>query len=188
MGTSLSDLLADPASALLRLTARQAGVVVDRTRAPRYGGYGLDLSFSPPPELVVAGYDTERARISITPCGEIESYPLGPVRDWKHRYPFDPDQGCYQQLCLWFPSDPRPLQWVWDDGLDDYVARVHRHLFYEEFWRRTGSWPSEDAPHQGPGELGQVERDQPAHPIRSRQLRAAVEEFRRGGLHSRGVS
>ncbi|MBF6422725.1 hypothetical protein IU436_29325 [Nocardia farcinica] len=186
MGTSLNDLLADPDGVLARLTARQAGVTVDRTRAPRCGGFGLDLSFAPPPELVAAGYGTERARISITPSAEIMSFPLGPVREWKHRYPFTPEDGGYQQLCLWFPSDPRPLRWVWDDGLDDYVARVHRHLFYEEFWRRTGRWPSEDAPH-GPGAPGQMKRDEPIYPVQSPQLRAVVDEYRRSS-HRRGAA
>ncbi|WP_081597287.1 hypothetical protein [Nocardia cyriacigeorgica] len=187
MGTSLSDLLADPDGVLARLTARQAGVSVDRTRAPQCGGYGIDLSFAPPPELVVAGYNTERARISITPDEEIVSFPLGSVRQWKHRYSFDPDTGCYGQLCLWFPGDPRPLRWVWDDGLDDYVARVHRHLFYEEFWRRTGNWPSEDAPH-GAGEPGHVKGNQPVYPIQSPELRSVIEEYRRESLRRQGAA
>lgn len=50
-------------------------------------------------------------------------------------------------LCLWYPGDPRSLRWAWSDGLVSYITIVHRHLQAEECWRRTGSWPAEDAPH-----------------------------------------
>ena len=67
------------------------------------------------------------------------------------------------QLCLWFPDDPPELKWDWSDGLVAYITVVHRHLQAEEFWRRTGRWPAEDAPH-GEG----------VHPIRSQEMRAAA--------------
>lgn len=73
------------------------------------------------------------------------------------RYPGD--------LCLWYPNDPRSLRWEWDDGLIAYITIVHRHLQAEEFWRRTGTWPAEDAPHgYGP------------HPIRTEAVRVAARE------------
>lgn len=68
-------------------------------------------------------------------------------------------------LCLWYPNDPRSLRWEWDDGLVAYITIVHRHLQAEEFWRRTGTWPAEDAPHgDGP------------HPIRTEAMRLAALE------------
>ena len=67
------------------------------------------------------------------------------------------------ELCLWYPGDPRALRWEWADGLSSYLTVVHRHLQAEEFYRRNGTWPSEDAPH-GPG----------PHPIRSPELRRIV--------------
>lgn len=67
------------------------------------------------------------------------------------------------QLCLWYPGDPPSLQWNWADGLVAYVTIVHRHLQAEEFWRRNGRWPAEDAPH-GEGD----------HPIRTLEMQAAA--------------
>ena len=45
------------------------------------------------------------------------------------------------------PLDHRALRWEWNDGLEQYVLRLQRHLFFEEFNRREGHWPVEDAPH-----------------------------------------
>ncbi|WP_082948693.1 hypothetical protein [Mycobacterium sp. 1274756.6] len=185
MGTSLSELVEAPHRTLVRLTGTQAGVSVNRAWAPLLGGYVVDLTLAPPPELVIAGYANEGARVSISPAGEIFSFPLGPRREWKHRYSFNPDGGCIRQLCLWFPEDPRPLRWVPDDGFEDYVARVHRHLFYEEFWRRTGFWPTEDAPHGNPGRQNDTPGEQSAYPIRSAHLRQAVENYRRNEVKDR---
>lgn len=67
------------------------------------------------------------------------------------------------QLCLWYPGDPRGLTWAWADGFEMYLTIVHRHLQAEEFWRRTGRWPAEDAPH-GEGD----------HPIRTVEMQAAA--------------
>jgi hypothetical protein len=73
------------------------------------------------------------------------------------------DPSRFGQLCLWFPDDPPALKWDWSDGLVAYITIVHRHLQAEEFWRRTGSWPAEDAPH-GEG----------VHPIRSPEMQTAA--------------
>ena len=54
------------------------------------------------------------------------------------------------ELCLWYPNDPRSLRWEWPDGIEQYVTRVHRHLHFEEYYRREGEWPVEDAPHAEP--------------------------------------
>lgn len=185
MGTSLSELVEAPHRALMRLTGTQAGVSVNRSWAPRLGGYVVDLTLAPPTELSIAGYADERARISVSPAGEIFSFPRGPRRAWKHRYPLDPDYGCVQQLCLWFPQDPRPLKWVPDDGFEDYVGRVHRHLFYEEYWRRNGSWPAEDAPHGNPGHHNEKSGAEATYPIRSVDLRRAVEAYQRNEMRDR---
>ncbi|MFC7447403.1 hypothetical protein [Rhodococcus daqingensis] len=153
MGTALTALFEDPQRAIDRLMGTHAGIVVDRAWAPRIGGYVLDLTLFPPPELDAAGYDEERARISVREHGEPLTFPLGPERRWKHRYPSPLGVGfgyICGQLCLWLPTDPRPLKWVPEDGLENYVDRVHRHLFLEEHWRRMGHWATEDAPHGAP--------------------------------------
>lgn len=145
------------------------GVTVDRVLEPRSGGVVFDMSFTPLPELAAADYGEERGRVSIRPCGDIYAFPLGPDRTWRHCKPsklgarFGHLAG---ELCLWYPNDPRSLQWAWDDGLDQYVTRVYRHLFYEEYYRREGKWPVEDAPHADPANG--------AHPIRSAFMRKEV--------------
>ncbi|BAH47248.1 hypothetical protein ACVH9Z_37180 [Rhodococcus opacus] len=177
MGTALTDLFADPGRAIARLTTMQAGIVVDRAWAPRIGGYVLDLTFAPPPETATAGYHKERARISIREYGDPLTFPLGPERRWKHRYPapLGADNDYWGQLCLWFPNDPRPLKWVPEDGLEDYVDRVHRHLFLEQHWRRTDNWPTEDAPHGTPTTHNlPTPSAMDTYPIASRALRRAV--------------
>jgi hypothetical protein len=175
VGTSLSTLLAAPHQAATHLVREQVGVGVTRTLVPRGGGCVIDFRFNPTAELLDAGYCDERARVSVAPDGELYAFPLGPARAWKHRYPFQPTTGFCKQLCLWYPGDPRPLSWVWDDGFEDYVARVHRHLYCEEFWRREGRWPTEDAPHGVPaaGFDGLA-----GYPIYSEHLRRAVAEHR----------
>lgn len=44
-----------------------------------------------------------------------------------------------------------------------YITIVHRHLQAEEYWRRTGRWPAEDAPH-GEGH----------HPIQTPEMQTAA--------------
>lgn len=153
MTLSLSDVLEDPARARRVLQDEFFGVGVDRVLEPRYGGVVLDMSFTPLPELAIAGYESERGRVSIRPDGRIYSFPLGPERTWHHRYPSplgDRFGHLAGELCLWYPKDPRSLRWEWDDGLEQYVTRVLRHLFYEEYYRREADWPVEDAPHDDP--------------------------------------
>lgn len=177
MGTTLKQLLAWPGPCLYALCDAQAGVSVERHWPPRLGGYVVDLVFSPLPELLAHGYGDERARISIAPNEDVYSFPLGRKRLWKHRYPFQPEFGSCSQLCLWFPGDPPPLRWEWADGLEDYIGRVHRHMFYEEYWRRTGTWPAEDAPHGVPGNVLTHPDGTPAHSIISTRLLDAVAKY-----------
>jgi hypothetical protein len=162
----LSDVLQDPARVRRVLQDELFGVTVDRLVEPRYGGVVLDMSFTPLPELAVAGYDGERGRVSIHPNADIYAFPLGADRTWHHRNPSPLGQQFGHlagELCLWYPNDPRALRWGWDDGLEQYVTRVYRHLFYEEYYRREGEWPVEDAPHADPVNG--------AHPIRSAFMR-----------------
>ncbi|NIL41502.1 hypothetical protein HCB17_10180 [Salinispora arenicola] len=50
-------------------------------------------------------------------------------------------------LCLQYDRDDPALRRLPSDGLEPLVTLVHRHLIFEEAWRRTGDWPCEDAPH-----------------------------------------
>lgn len=151
MMLALKDVLDEPARARRVIQNELFGIAVDRVLEARRGGVALDMTCTPLPEL--AGYQDERARVAIWPDGAIYSFPLGPARTWHHRYPspLGAEFGYLAgQLCLWYPKDPRYLRWEWDDGLEQYVTRVYRHLFYEEYCRRESHWPVEDAPHDDP--------------------------------------
>lgn len=139
-----------------------------RLRNPKMVVLGLTLA--PWAPMAERGYPIEQVAITVFAGrargrGERDDNVLAVPfdaagRSWQHRYPT-----FLGELCLWDPTDPRPLRWEWDDGLVAYIAIVHRHLQAEEFFRRTGEWPAEDAPH-GPG----------PHPIRSLGLRYAIGE------------
>lgn len=74
-------------------------------------------------------------------------------------------------LCLFYSGDPAELTWDWSRGLEDYVVMVRRHLALEEAWRRTGTWPGEDAPHGLP--------KSGTHPIRTGRMRQEVKRWSR---------
>jgi hypothetical protein len=173
MVTSLSDVLEDPHHVVKVLEDELFGVCVDQLLLPRRGGVVLDITFEPLPELKAAGYVDERARMSIRTTGDVYAFPLGQPRPWKHRQP-SPCAGLAMghfaaELCLFYPRDPNSLRWDWADGLEQLVTRVHRHLFYEEHWRRGNPWPVEDAPHDDPGDA--------PHPVRSRRMREEAERW-----------
>ncbi len=50
-------------------------------------------------------------------------------------------------LCLWLPGDGENRRWVPNDGLLHLLAIVILHLFNEAWWRETGVWLGEQAPH-----------------------------------------
>ncbi len=64
----------------------------------------------------------------------------GPT-DSKHRY-------ADGSLCMWFPGDDAARRWTRRDGPVALVAHVIAHLAREEWWRRTGDWVGEEAPHE----------------------------------------
>ncbi len=66
-------------------------------------------------------------------------YVTGPM-DSKHRY-------ADGALCMWFPGDLEAQRWTADDGPVLLVGVIKRHLFLEEWWRRTGDWAGHEAPH-----------------------------------------
>jgi hypothetical protein len=50
-------------------------------------------------------------------------------------------------LCLWYPDDPPERVWVADQGLLALFGIAAHHLFKEGWWRETGEWLGEEAPH-----------------------------------------
>jgi hypothetical protein len=112
------------------------------------------LTLEPWAAMVERGYPTERVSITVWSGGRITAVPIAAGdRTWEHRYSYIFGRvDALGELCLWFPDDPRSLRWTWEDGLAAYVTIVHRHLQAEEYFRRTGIWPGEAAPH-GLGDL-----------------------------------
>lgn len=58
-----------------------------------------------------------------------------------HRMPDD------DALCLWHPHDTAERRWMPSDGLLALIEHACRHLFAEAWWRTTGTWLLEQAPH-----------------------------------------
>lgn len=171
MALALSDVLQEPDGAAAVLEASTFGCTVLRSRRVQ-GGVVIDLEFLPLPDL--RDYPVERVRVSVHESGDVRAVPLGPARAWKHRNPsplglaFGYTGG---ELCLYYTSDPRELVWAWEDGLEAFVARVQRHLIFEEAWRRSGKWPVEDAPHGHP--------TSGVHPVESTFVRKEVKRWSR---------
>jgi hypothetical protein len=147
----------------------------------------LDVHFDAPPTVDLPGYPEEEIRVAIGDDRRIVSVPVAVAgtngasadRRWLHRYPCPalaelvvqgavlPSswENLFGALCLWDPHDPPHLRWCWAQGLDGYLRVVQRHLWFEEYARRHGSWPVEDAPHGRPA----VDSH---HPITSLHLRS----------------
>lgn len=60
-----------------------------------------------------------------------------------HRYA----QRRRHQLCIWHPTDPASRRWVPDDGFLVLFGMIGVHLFKEAWWRNTGEWLGDEAPH-----------------------------------------
>ncbi|MFG3215690.1 hypothetical protein [Streptomyces tendae] len=128
----------------------------------------LKLTLRPLPALERENYPTERVRLVIRPDYTLHAFPLDSAgRAFKHRNPPP-----LRDLCLQYPGDDAALRWVPEDGLEALITLVHRHLLYEEAWRRSGTWPAEDAPHGQPAHG--------AHPLRTAETQ---QEARRWARH-----
>lgn len=160
----LVQVLRDPYGVAENLVASDAiyGLVDVDVRIAERSMVCFWLSLEPWSPMAAAGYSIERVAITIDRTGRITAVPVAARnRRWLHQNtPVLGNMRFLGELCLWFPNDPRPLRWEWSNGLVAYITIVHRHLQAEEFWRRNGHWPSEDAPH-GDGD----------HPIRTWPLR-----------------
>lgn len=137
----------------------------------------FEVEFDPPPIWALPGFPADRAMVVVTSSDGPVAIPSNPERSWNHRYPrvseieilrrgdrSFPLESVLGGLCLWYPRDRVALRWDWALGLDDFIRILQRHLWMEEFWRRTSLWPGEDAPH---GERA----DGRPHPVLSERLR-----------------
>lgn len=139
------------------------------TRLPAAAGTTgavLDLWLAPVPALACAGWPVEHTRVFVLPNDTVHAIAMHPgPRRYLHRNPLP-----LGTLCLQYPRDDAALRWLPSDGLEPFVTAVHRHLMYEEAWRRTGAWPAEDAPH-GDGKA--------PHRMRTAVVRRAQREWAR---------
>lgn len=120
-------------AAELAATGAPARVV----RPPRRfrGGYAVRCTVIPPgiePRQVTIVFSTgspEVPRVFVD----------GPTES-PHRY----DGG---ELCMWLPFDGPEQRWLRRDGAAALLGHVIAHLVREEWWRRTGEWVGNEAPH-----------------------------------------
>jgi hypothetical protein len=140
----------------------------------------FDVLYEPPPSDHLPGYPAEHVRVPVRGDGAVYAVPVGgDQRSWRHRYAHYtvcelltlstrpiPWENLFGPLCLEYPADPAHLRWHWKDGIDAYLRIVQRHLWFEEYWRRHGTWPVEDTPH------GHRSDGRP-HPILTPALRSA---------------
>jgi hypothetical protein len=151
VATPLTEALSDPptVAANLATSGQVYGVISAVGRRTTLGGAIFELNLRPLPALEEQGYPTERVRIAISPDGDAHAYVLdGRDRQFLHRNPAPT-----RDLCLQYEKDSDALRWLPGDGFEPLISLVHRHLMFEEAWRRHGEWPCEDAPHG----------DQPGH-------------------------
>jgi hypothetical protein len=169
MALALNDVLDDPARAAAVLERSTYGCSIDNVMVDD-GRAVIDVAFAALPGL--PSFPIERVQLIVHADGRVRAMPLGPEREWKHRYPdaAEDPTGVAGSLCLYLPNDLRPLVWTWEDGLENYLALVQRHLMFEEWNRRTGHWPIEDAPHGRP-------RRKNRHPIKTGFMMGEVQRW-----------
>lgn len=129
----------------------------------------IEVELAPFRPAAEAGFPTERVRVLATRRKKVWVIPQdADRRRWLHRNANAPTLGGFGDLCLWYRDDDPALAWEWEDGLVDLLTIAHRHLQFEEYWRRFGSWPVEDAPH-GTGTF----------PIKTLSMKNAAEQWSR---------
>jgi hypothetical protein len=99
---------------------------------------------------VTVGHDAigrRQVRIMFPPgAGDPRVRADGPT-DSPHRY-----RGGF--LCMWHPTDSDEQRWVPGHGAAALLTRIIAHLMREEWWRRTGEWVGDEAPHDLPAPEG----------------------------------
>jgi len=98
--------------------------------------------------LVVPGFG--RRIVTILFAKDSPRYPIvntdGPAAS-KHR---NPDGS----LCMWYQWDDEERRWAFEHGFRHLIALSALHLFREAWWRETGEWLGEQAPHGDPKNQG----------------------------------
>jgi hypothetical protein len=97
--------------------------------------------------LEVPGYESRRVWVEFVPplSNSPRIYadgPSGPEAS-PHRF----SERRWTRLCVWYPGDPLERRWVPDDGLLMLFGMIATHLLKEAWWRESGEWLGEEAPH-----------------------------------------
>ena len=172
MGTQLKEVIDRPNEIVADLVVSQVvfGLVNASVVRADPDLVTLYIELRPWPPMAREGYPVERLGLVIQRSGATYVFPHAVERRWNHLYRLA-DLGL-GYLCLWYPRDPQALRWSWSDGLESLLSIVHRHLMGEEYWRRNGVWPWEDAPH------GDEPKAAP-HPIRTATMAQISEQWER---------
>jgi hypothetical protein len=108
-------------------------------------------------------------RVSVPVYGEtfdlrIELGEGRPVRVVAENWSGTPMRHTFGQneLCMWYPGDPADRRWQREQGLLALVDTAMTHLFKELYFRETGEWLGEEAPHGLPKTEAREEIDRAA--------------------------
>lgn len=125
-----------PVTRLRMLDAlRQVGAAVEVVRPHQLrGGFGVRMIVTP------TGLAPQRVTIEFPADGPDVPHVFVPGPGSPHRY----DDG---SLCMWYPRDPQEKRWTWRDGGVVLAGHICAHLIREAWWRETGEWLGEEAPH-----------------------------------------
>jgi hypothetical protein len=58
---------------------------------------------------------------------------------------------------MWYPWDDEAARWIRRDGAGALLGHIAAHLLREEWWRVTGEWIGDEAPH-GSNEADRLDR------------------------------
>jgi hypothetical protein len=119
---------------IAELRAVGVEVAVVRPGRPRRGGFAVRAVLTP------TGLQPQRVTIEFGPNRPDTPVIYVPGPGSPHRY----DDG---SLCIWYPYDPPERRWTWRDGGAVLAGHICAHLIREAWWRETGEWVGDEAPH-----------------------------------------
>lgn len=147
MAISMTQVLENPSLVARQIAADPALPFISSARVAYRSRTRLEMrvQFEPWAAMAAKNYPTEKVRLGITADGDVTVFAMpGDRRDWEHKNPQEAGGG----LCLYFPEDPEALVWAPErNTFEELLGIISRHLQAEEYRRRNGRWPWEDAPH-----------------------------------------
>lgn len=149
----VEEVLADPKAAAAHLKGPKGPAYIEdvEVRLATADLVILNATLLPYAAMAAESYPVESVDIWVVPGGAFVTPATEGNRTWEHRYP--PIRDGFAPLCLWYPDDPETMRWTPDQPIEDLVGIVSRHVQAEEYLRRNGTWPIEDAPHGSKGPI-----------------------------------